>query len=42
MQCCRNTKQKGITGIWSSIILLGVKTLHLIDRTDLFKNSNLV
>ena len=34
--------KKGITGIWSSILLLGAKILHLVERTDLFKNSNLV
>jgi hypothetical protein len=31
-----------ITGIWSLIPLLGVKIIHLLDRTDLFKISNLV
>jgi hypothetical protein len=30
------------TGIWSLIPLLGVKVIHLVDRTDLFKISNLV
>ena len=31
-----------ITGIWSLILLLGVKIIHLVDRTNLFKISNLV
>jgi hypothetical protein len=31
-----------LTGIWSLIILLGVKIIHLVDRTNLFKISNLV
>ena len=31
-----------ITGIWSLSPLLGVKIVHLVDRTDLFKISNLV
>jgi hypothetical protein len=31
-----------ITGIWSSSPLLGVKIVHLVDRTDLFKIINLV
>jgi hypothetical protein len=31
-----------ITGVWSLIFLLGVKVIHLIDRTDLFKISNLI
>jgi len=31
-----------ITGVWSLIPLLGVKIIHIIDRTDLFKISNLV
>jgi len=31
-----------ITGEWSLIPLLGVKIMHLVDRTDLFKISNLV
>ena len=35
-------KIRTITGIWSLSLLLGVKILHLVDRTDLFKISNLV
>jgi len=31
-----------ITGIWSLSPLLGVKIIHLLERTDLFKISNLV
>ena len=31
-----------ITGIDSLIPLLGAKIIHLVDRTDLFKISNLV
>jgi len=31
-----------ITVIWSLSPLLGVKIVHLVDRTDLFKISNLV
>jgi hypothetical protein len=31
-----------ITGIWSLIFLLGVKIIHLVDRTGLFKIYNLV
>jgi hypothetical protein len=31
-----------ITGVWSLIPLLGVKIIHLLDRTDLFEISNLV
>jgi hypothetical protein len=31
-----------ITGIWSLIPLLGVKIIHLVEGTDLFKISNLV
>ena len=31
-----------ITGIWSSSPLLGVKIVHFVDGTDLFKISNLV
>ena len=31
-----------VTGIWNLIPLLGVKIIHLLDRTDLFKISNLV
>jgi len=31
-----------ITGIWNLIPLLGVKIIHYLDRTDLFKISNLV
>jgi hypothetical protein len=30
-----------ITGIWSLSPLLGVKIIHLVDRTDLFKIRNL-
>ena len=35
---CRNI----ITGIWSLSPLLDAKIVHLVDRTDLFKISNLV
>jgi hypothetical protein len=31
-----------LTGMWSLIPLLGVKIIHLVDGTDLFKISNLV
>ena len=31
-----------ITGMWSLSILLVVKIVHLVDRTNLFKISNLV
>jgi len=31
-----------ITGIWSLSPLIGVKIIHLVDRTDLFKISNFV
>ena len=31
-----------IAGIWSLSPLLGVKIVHLVDRTQLFKISNLV
>ena len=31
-----------INGIWSLSLLLGVKIIHSVDRTDLFKISNLV
>jgi len=31
-----------VTGIWSLSPLLGVKVIHLVDRTDPFKISNLV
>jgi hypothetical protein len=31
-----------ITGMWGLIFLLGVKIIHLVDRTDLFKISDLV
>jgi len=31
-----------ITGIWSLSPLLCVKIIHLLDKTDLFKISNLV
>jgi hypothetical protein len=31
-----------ITGIWSLNPLFGVEIMHLVDRTDLFKISNLV
>jgi hypothetical protein len=34
--------QHNITGVWSLIPLLGVKIIHLVCRTDLFKISNLV
>jgi len=34
--------QKVSTGIWSLSPLLGVKIIHFVDRTDLFKISNLV
>ena len=30
-----------MNSIWSLIPLLGVKIIHLVDRTDLFKISNL-
>jgi hypothetical protein len=33
---------KTITGIWSSVPLFCVKIVNLVDRTDLFKISNLV
>jgi len=33
---------KTITGIWGLIPLLCVKVVHLVDRTDLFKISNIV
>jgi hypothetical protein len=32
----------GVTGIESASPLLGVKIVHLVDRSDLFKISNLV
>jgi len=31
-----------ITGIWNLSPLLSVQIVHLVDRTDLFKISNLV
>ena len=31
-----------LTGIWSLIPILCVQIIHLVDRTDLFKISNLV
>jgi hypothetical protein len=34
--------RKVITGKWSLSPLLVVKIIHLVDRTDLFKISNLV
>ena len=34
--------QKVSTGIWDLSPLLGVKIIHLEDRTDLFKINNLV
>jgi len=38
----RDVPIKFITGIWSLIPLVGVKIIHSVDRTDLFKISNLV
>jgi hypothetical protein len=35
-------KIRTITGIWSLSLLLVVKIVHLVDRTDLFKIINLV
>jgi hypothetical protein len=37
----RNSFLKLITVVFSLIPLLGVKIIHLVDRTDLFKISNL-
>ena len=40
--CSQALDQSLITGIWSLSPLLSVKIVHLVDRSDLFKISNLV
>jgi len=38
----KNAPFINITGIWSLSPLLSVKIVHIVDRSDLFKISNLV